>query len=244
MAGAYLVRDAVQDWDTYPFDLPCVRDLELTFDSAVTIFVGENGCGKSTVLQALASLVRLPAGGGGRNELGVDHGTPADLSNALGAALRPRILKHPPNAWYFRADMNAHFAAALVRRGGHHAYKRDSSAMFADRALHTLSHGEAFLATLNNRARRGLLFFDEPESALSPQRQLTLLALLARAVKRGDTQVVIATHSPIILTFPGATLLSFDDGVIRPTTLEQTSHYQLTRGILECPERYWKHLVD
>ena len=117
-------------------------------------------------------------------------------------------------------------------------------ALFADRPLHTLSHGEAFLATIHNRARGGLILLDEPESALSPQRQLSLLALLARAVRAGDTQVIMATHSPIMMTFPEAQLLSFDEGRVRPTTLEQTSHYEITRGVLASPERYWQHLLD
>ena len=83
---------------------------------------------------------------------------------------------------------------------------------------------------------------DEPEAALSPQRQLTLLALLHAFVGSGNTQLFIATHSPILLTFPGATLLAIDNGRIVETRLEDTNHYQITRGILECPERYWKHL--
>ncbi|MCP4805370.1 MAG: AAA family ATPase [Proteobacteria bacterium] len=168
LTGAYLVPDTVGDRSAYPFSLPCVQGLDLTFDSAVTIFVGENGCGKSTVLQALATLLRLPPGGGGRAELGHDHGVPTDLSAELANALRPRLRKHPRSAWYFRADMNAHFAAALVARGGHHAFRDDDGALFADRDLHTLSHGEAFLATVNNRARRGMLFFDEPSPRSRP----------------------------------------------------------------------------
>lgn len=243
LTGAYLVPERVPD-DRYPFNLPCVAGLDLRFDRAVTIFVGENGSGKSTVLQALAVLSRLPAGGGGRAQLGVDHSVPTDLSARLASAMRPVVRQHAPQAWYFRADLSTHFASALARAGGHHAYARDRDALFASRPLHTLSHGEAFLATVHNRARQGLLFFDEPESALSPQRQLTLMSLLARAVAAGNTQVILATHSPLLLTFPGASLLAFGEDGVRPTTLEETSHYQITRGLLECPERYWKHLLQ
>lgn len=244
LTGAYVVEDRVASWQKHPFDLPIVRQLDLEIDRAVTIFVGENGSGKSTLLQALAVLCRLPAGGGGRAELGYAHRIPADLSAPLASAMRPRFRRQPPDAWYFRADLQAQFAASLADRDGNHAYASDDDAIFANRELHTLSHGEAFLATVNNRARRGMLLLDEPESALSPQRQLSLLALLARAVREGQTQIVMATHSPIIMTFPGARLLSLDGGQLTPTTLEQTSHYQLTRGMLECPERYWKHLLE
>jgi predicted ATPase len=244
LTGAYLLPERVESWDAYPFSLPMTRGLTLKLDSAVTFLVGENGCGKSTLLQALAVLCGLPGGGGGRAQLGYQHDVPLSTHSKLAEALRPQIKRHPKSRWYFRADLQAEFARALQSVGGHHAYGRDAKAMFADRKLSTLSHGEAFLATLNNRARSGLLFFDEPESALSPQRQLTLLCLLKQAVDRGDTQVIIATHSPVLMTFPGATILSMDDGGIEPTVLEETAHFEITRGILDCPERYWKHLVD
>lgn len=242
LTGAYLVPERVEAWDRYPFSLPIVRGLTLRFDSAVTFLVGENGCGKSTLLQALAVLCGLPGGGGGRAQLGVQHDVPLATTSALADAMRPQLVRKPRNRWYFRADLQAEFARALAAVGGHHAYKRDGDALFAERNLGTLSHGEAFLATLNNRARSGLLFFDEPESALSPQRQLSLLALLKRAVDQGDTQVIIATHSPVLMTFPGATLLSLDHGEIAPVARQDTSHFEITSGILACPERYWKHL--
>jgi len=89
----------------------------------------------------------------------------------------------------------------------------------------------------------GIILMDEPESALSPQRQLTLLVRMAHLAKRGDIQFIIATHSPILLTFPGATIFSFDNGEIATVRLEETAHYQITRGILESPDRYWKQLL-
>ena len=114
---------------------------------------------------------------------------------------------------------------------------------YGGRSLHTRSHGEAFMALFEHRLQAGgVVIMDEPEAALSPQRQLTLLALLDAFVNSGNTQIFVATHSPILLTFPGATLLSLTDRGIEETRLEDTSHYQITRGILEAPERYWKHL--
>lgn len=94
-----------------------------------------------------------------------------------------------------------------------------------------------------NRMRAGLFLMDEPESALSPQRQLTLLAAMAEMVANGRTQFIIATHSPILLTFPGAEIVSLDRTPPTPVTLEETSHYQVTLGILKSPQKYWKHLV-
>ena len=100
--------------------------------------------------------------------------------------------------------------------------------------------GEAFLEVFQHRVRDGLFLIDEPEAALSPQRQLTLLYLLRARIESGRTQFIIATHSAILLTFPGAVIVNFDDGVLRPIPLQNTKHYQITRGILESPERYWK----
>ena len=109
-------------------------------------------------------------------------------------------------------------------------------------SLHTRSHGEAFLAILQNRIRSGLFLFDEPESALSPQRQLALLAQMSALVSDGKSRFIIATHSPILLTMPDAQIMSFDGDAVQPIALEETSHYQITRGILQSPASYWKHL--
>jgi predicted ATPase len=120
----------------------------------------------------------------------------------------------------------------------------DPYTLYGGRSLHTRSHGEAFLAILQNRIRSGLLLFDEPESALSPQRQLALLAHMSALVATGRSQFIIATHSPILLTFPGAQILSFDGDVLHPISIEETSHFQITKGILQNPAVYWKHLQE
>jgi predicted ATPase len=110
--------------------------------------------------------------------------------------------------------------------------------------LHTRSHGEAFLAILKNRIRAGLFLFDEPEAALSPQRQLALLAHIAELASQGRSQFIMATHSPVLMTIPGATILSFDGSPVAPIRLEDTSHYQITKGILQNHASYWKHLIQ
>lgn len=240
LTGASLVRERVQDWEVYPFSLPMLQGLPLEITAPVCIFVGENGTGKSTLLQALAELTGLPSQGGGKAQLSHD----ADPSEGLSSAMRPHFRKRPRSSWYARGDRLQRFIQTLKEQGGHHAYGRDPDAIFADRDLETLSHGEALLATLNNRARSGLLFLDEPEAALSPTRKLSLCALLATSLAEGGTQVIMATHSPLLMSFPGAQILSFDETGIAQTTLEQTSHYQVMRGVLECPERYWRHLME
>ncbi len=235
LSGAALVPERIEDRGLFPFTLPLIDSFPLEIREQVCIFVGENGSGKSTLLQALAELCRLPARGGGKNQLLIG-GPPGPLAQAL----RPRLTKHPRQTWFLRGDRLEHISDAL---GQEHAYRNDPDALFAGRDLHQLSHGEAMLALLNNRARSGLLFLDEPEAALSPARQLTLCALLATSLAEGGTQVLMATHSPILMSIPGAQILFFDDHGLSDTTLEETPHYQIMRGVLECPERYWRHLL-
>jgi predicted ATPase len=224
----------------YPFNVPCLRDLDLSFQRPVTFFVGENGTGKSTLIEALAVLCRMPVSGGGWNELADDHGPERD--SVLARVLRPVFRRRPRDGYFLRAEFQAYFASLLDERAADPDFQADPYGLYGGRSLHTRSHGEAFLAVLQNRVGRGLFLFDEPESALSPQRQLALLALMFDLAATNESQFIVATHSPILLTYPGADIISFDGGMLQRVTLEQTTHYQITRGILDNPERYWKHL--
>jgi predicted ATPase len=225
----------------YPFTLPFVAELDLKIQSPVVFLVGENGTGKSTLIEAMAALCRFPVSGGGRNELADQHGP--ERESLLAGVLRPSFRKHPKDGYFLRAEFQAHFASLLDERKLDPDFDGDPYGRYGGRSLHTRSHGEAFLAVLENRIGRGLFLMDEPESALSPQRQLALLELIHDHVMSGTFQFVIATHSPILMTYPGAQIVCFDTGKLSPTSLEETSHYQVTRGILERPELYWKHLA-
>jgi predicted ATPase len=240
----YLVRlqakEGADSSEAYPFNLPLFHALDLEFTAPVTFFVGENGTGKSTLIEAIAALSRLPVSGGSRNELAGTHGP--DAASLLAPALRPSFRRRPPDAYFLRAELQAHFATLLDQRQGDPDFVGDAYGRYGGRSLHARSHGEAFLAILQNRIRSGLVLFDEPESALSPQRQLALLAHMSALVAAGHSQFIVATHSPILLTFPGAQILSFDGDRPRPTRLEDTSHFQITSGILKNPAAYWKHL--
>jgi predicted ATPase len=228
--------------DEYPFHLPAIRSLDISFTTDVTFFVGENGTGKSTVIEAIAALCRLPVSGGSRHDLGAGHGPESE--SPLARAVRPVFRKRPSDAYFLRSEFQGHFASLLDARKADPDFtiSGDPYAAYGGRSLHTRSHGEAFLAILQNRIRSGLLLFDEPESALSPQRQLVLLAYIATLTAAEESQFIIATHSPILLTYPGARILSFDGGAVRQVDLSETSHYQITRGILNHPEHYWRHL--
>ena len=234
------VRPERVDSTGYPFNLPLVSSLDLQFNSPVTFFVGENGTGKSTVIEALAAVCRLPVSDGSRNELSANHGP--DTTSALAAAIRPSFRRRPPDGYFLRAEFQAHFATLLDARKADPDFGGDPYAFYGGRSLHTRSHGEAFLAILQNRIRSGLFLFDEPESALSPQRQLALLAYMSALVSAGKSQFIVATHSPILLTMPGSQILSFDGDAVQEIALEDTTHYQITRGILHNPAVYWRHL--
>jgi len=226
----------------FPFSIPWVTDFELKFKTAVTFLVGENGSGKSTLIESLASLSGFPVCGGGKNDLASQFGPERD--SELAQAMYAHFKKRPRDGYFFRAEFYAQFASLLDQRRRDPDFKRDPYTRYGGQSPHTRSHGESFLDFLNHRVGKGLYLLDEPESALSPQRQLTLMAIMAKHVKSEKTQFVVATHSPILMTFPGATILSLDSGSIEETTLEETEHYQLTRGVLEFPEKYWKHLLD
>lgn len=238
----YLRENAELARDRFPGNLPFVPTLDLKFTSNITFFVGENGSGKSTVMEAIADLCGLPPGGGGRNEL-ADLKAPHARSE-LAPLLRAAFRRKPRDGYFFRAEFQAHFASLLEQRRADPDFLGDPYERYGGRSLHTRSHGEAFLEVFSAWLNPGIILMDEPEAALSPQRQLALLGSMAKLVERGAVQFIVATHSPIILTFPNAVLFSFDDGHIEATRLEDTSHYQITKGILDAPERYWRHLSD
>lgn len=237
----FLRADAQLPEGEFPGTLPLVRALDVWFTTTVTFFVGENGSGKSTVLEAIAELSGLPVAGGGRNEL-ADIRAPHARSELV-PFVRGAFRRRPTNGYFFRAEYQAHFASLLEERRADPDFHSDPYARYGGRSLHTRSHGEAFLEMFKAWLKPGMILMDEPEAALSPQRQLALLSQMARVDKSGGAQFVIATHSPIILTFPGATLLSFDGDRVEPVRLEDTTHFQVTKGILDAPQRYWKHLL-
>src|SRR5262249_31124014 len=157
---------------------------------------------------------------GGRDDVYVQHENGSDLARAM----RPRFRHRPRDGFFFRAETLVNFATLLEQRRDDPDFPGDPDMRYGGQSLHHRSHGEAFLEVFQHRIRAGLFLVDEPEAALSPQRQLALLYLLRDRVERGRTQFVIATHSPILLTFPGAVIVGFDDGTLRRIALEDTKH--------------------
>jgi len=180
-----LLPERVSRFEGFPYGLPFVRDLDLTLRKPVTCFVGENGSGKSTLIEAIAEACGLPIWGGSRNEAANRHGP--DERAALGSALRFAFSRRPRDRYFFRAEFQANFASLLDERQDDPDFWGDPYTRYGGRSLHAQSHGEAFLAIMLNRMRSGMFIMDEPESALSPQRQLALLARMAELVRAGKS---------------------------------------------------------
>ncbi len=217
----------------HPFTLPLFEfGLELELTTPITFLVGENGSGKSSLLEAIAWACGFGAQGGSRDSSFAEG---AD-GHALGRALRLGWRQRVTDGFYLRSETFFNFAAWLEEVGS-------SFSVYGGRPLNAQSHGEAFLALFQHRFEDGLYLLDEPEAALSPARQLAFLRVLHDLTRTKIAQFIIATHSPMLLTFPGATVLQIEDGRIAATAYDKTEHYSLTRAFLEEPERFYRFLL-
>jgi len=220
----------IADRQAYPFCLPFLQDdFELSLDRPITIIVGENGTGKSTLLEGIAVLAGYDEAGGGKGYRPVDHSEAnevmgGDLSKALRASWLPKIT----NGWFFRAESFFSVARYLD------ASARDVGASAPDFLSH--SHGEGFVRFFEERCQRqGIFIFDEPESALSPARQMEFLKLMRRMEDSTICQIVMATHSPMLMAYPNARLLRLTKYGLEPVTVEQTDHYKVMREFCDDP---------
>jgi predicted ATPase len=220
------------DPDSYLNGIPAIRSMEeLTFHAPVTFFAGENGSGKSTLLEAVAVASGFNPEGGTRNYRFGTRDTHSELNESIRMV---RGYRKIPWGYFFRAESFYNVATQEEE------YGRESG---RSSGYHLRSHGQSFLALAENSlAKEGLYFLDEPEAALSPQRQMSFLVQLKRSVQAGS-QFIIATHSPILLAYPGAEILSFDGGTIHPCTYEDTDSYQLMRMFLDHRTRMLEQLL-
>jgi predicted ATPase len=231
LTGVSLNQGRVQA-GVHPFTIPLLgQKLDLTFTTPVTFLVGENGSGKSTLLEALAWALGFNAQGGNRDNSFTEGADGHALGRALALSWRQRV----SDGFFLRAETFFNFATYLEEVGS-------PFLAYGGKSFHRQSHGEGFLALFENRMEDGVYLLDEPEAALSPGRQLTFLSILYRLAAMKVAQFIIATHSPILLTLPGATVLSIEDRQIREVNYRETEHYQLTRDFLNAPERYHRHL--
>ena len=228
-----LKRNRIPSPREYPFSIPAIRHLdELRISAPVTFFIGENGTGKSTLLEAIAVGAGFNAEGGSRNFRFATRETHSSLHEYLQlvrSGIRPR------DGYFLRAESFYNVASAAEDYGVTQFYGGES--------LHAQSHGESFMALVLHRLKgHGLYFFDEPEAALSPTRQLSLMVAMQALVDKGS-QFVIATHSPILLGFPGAEILQFGDGPLTRVEYQDTEHYVVTRAFLERPDKMLRELM-
>ncbi|MBR2669728.1 MAG: AAA family ATPase [Solobacterium sp.] len=233
-----LLRGIRIDWDSidgfsYLREIEAISRInEISFSHPVTFFVGENGSGKSTLLEAIAVAYGFNPEGGTRNYSFSTYDSHSELSEHIQLIRGVRKAKHGyflrAESFYNVATMEEEYSRG---QGGHPLH------------LHARSHGESFLTVAQeNFGENGFYLLDEPESALSPQRQLTLLLEIDRCVKE-NAQFIIATHSPILLGYPGAEILSFD-GKIHPCAYEDTESYQITRMFINHRDQMLKNLFE
>ena len=229
--------------DQYLEDIPAIEGLSLLeFHQPVTFLVGENGTGKSTLLEAVALALGFNPEGGSRNFSFSTRDTHSGLHNYLRLHRGPY---RPKDGFFLRAE-SFYDTATEVERLADSGLSSSSDFLqgYGGKSLHHQSHGESFLSLVHSRFRgQGIYLLDEPEAALSPARQLTLLAEIHRLVEDGS-QLLIATHSPILMAYPKGEILLLGDGPIHPVDYRETEHYQITKDFLDHPERMLRILFQ
>ncbi len=230
--------------NSYFFRLPVVRSLlrqgELSLDRPVTFFVGENGTGKSTLLEAIAVAYGFNAEGGTKNF----NFSTAHTESTLHEYLTLIRSAYPRDGFFLRAESFYNVASSIDEMDRGSSFGARVIDSYGGISLHEQSHGESFLSLVQNRfGGNGLYILDEPEAALSPSRLMTLLVEMDRLVKT-DSQLIVATHSPILMAFPGAVIYELSEDGIRPVAYKATKHYQITRRFLENPEKMLHYLLD
>ncbi|OAA91954.1 AAA family ATPase [Clostridium ljungdahlii] len=233
-----LRRDKIKSFSTYPFCLPVIKNLSsLKFHPKVTFIVGENGTGKSTILEAVAVLSGFNAEGGTKNFNFATCDTHSELYNYI------RLIKGirtPKDGFFLRAESFYNLATNIddleKQTPGLLSY-------YGGRSLHKQSHGESFFSVFINRfSGKGLYILDEPEAALSPSRQMAMISKMHELIEK-DSQFIIATHSPIIMAYPDAVIYEIKDS-IKKVIYEETENYQVMKSFLNNTDKMMDILIN
>lgn len=230
-----LMRQDIPDENDYPFCLPIIRQLNtLEFHKDVTFIIGENGSGKSTLIEAIAAEWGFNVEGGNKNFNFDTEKTHSNLNEYLKIN---KSFYRPKDGFFLRAESYYNVATYINNLDEGVLEKDKIIKSFGGTSLHEQSHGESFMAMLTRKLRgNGLYIFDEPEAALSPSRQIEALDCIQRLVDL-NSQFIIATHSPILLSFPGATIYQINKGKLEKTEYTETEHYKVTKKFLDRYEQ-------
>lgn len=237
-----LIKESVPTFNKYPFTIPSIRLLnELSFHPRVTFIVGENGMGKSTLLEAIAISLGFNPEGGSLNFNFSTFDSYSDLSDHLKLI---RGIDKPKDGFFLRAESFYNLASnieELDKEPGGGPRVIDS---FGGVSLHNQSHGEAFFSTFMNRfGGNGLYILDEPEAALSPLRQLSMLSRIHELTNQ-NSQFIIATHSPLLMAYPSSKILELTDNGMKESSLEETDHYKIMKQFYDDKDRLIHHLLN
>jgi predicted ATPase len=228
-----LKRDQIPKFDFYPFNIPAVREFHrLTFHPDVTFIVGENGCGKSTLLEAIASAWGFNPEGGTINFRFSTRPSHSDLWNHVRLV---KSIRRPKDGFFLRAESFFNLASDIEHMDAEPSLAPPVINSYGRLSLHEQSHGESFLALLHHRfGGDGLYVLDEPEAALSPTRQLSVVRRIHQLVLK-NSQFIIATHSPILMAYPQAKILLMDEKGFTEVGYEDTEHYAVTKKFINDP---------
>lgn len=241
-------KENVNNWEIYPFSLPIIKNLgNLSLEKDVTFFVGENGSGKSTLLESIAKSIGFDEKGGGKNHCSLLDQYQLYQSTSLDAKVST-LDKYIEFSWklktykgfFFRSETFFNFAS-LVNKLELEDPNRGYIESYGGKSLHSLSHGESFFTLFHKRFKEGIFLLDEPESALSPSNQFAFLRKLFESKK---CQFIIATHSPILLSYPHAKILEFSHDGLKETIYKDTELFKTYHSFLNSSDTYLKHLLS